>query len=110
VIGTPCPTTLLTLGLLFWARPPLPRLLLAVPLLWSAVGTTAAFALGVPQDLALLVAGLAAQVLLRRPRRRPGGWKGKMWIADDFDAPLPEDLLRAFEGGSDRADDEESAR
>lgn len=31
--------------------------------------------------------------------RRPGALKGKMRIADDFDAPLPPDLLTAFEGG-----------
>lgn len=24
--------------------------------------------------------------------------RGKVWIDDDFDAPLPEDLQRAFEG------------
>ena len=30
--------------------------------------------------------------------RRPGGWEGRIWIADDFDAPLPEDLQRLFEG------------
>ena len=29
-------------------------------------------------------------------RRRPGGGKGKVWVADDFDAPLPPDLLAAF--------------
>jgi len=32
--------------------------------------------------------------------RRPGGWEGRIWIADDFDAPLPEDLQRLFEGDS----------
>jgi prevent-host-death family protein len=32
-----------------------------------------------------------------RPRR-PGGWKGRVWIADNFDDPLPDDLLDAFEG------------
>ena len=31
-----------------------------------------------------------------RPQRRPGVGRGKVWIADDFDAPLPPDLLRAF--------------
>lgn len=31
--------------------------------------------------------------------RIPGLDKGKIHIADDFDDPLPEDLLRAFEGG-----------
>jgi prevent-host-death family protein len=34
----------------------------------------------------------------QRPRK-PGLWKGKVWIADDFDAPLPEDILAGFEGG-----------
>ncbi|MES2114250.1 MAG: type II toxin-antitoxin system Phd/YefM family antitoxin [Pseudomonadota bacterium] len=32
------------------------------------------------------------------PVRRPGLMKGKLRIADDFDAPLPEELLAAFEG------------
>ncbi len=30
--------------------------------------------------------------------RRLGGLKGKIRIADDFDAPLPDELLAAFEG------------
>jgi hypothetical protein len=25
--------------------------------------------------------------------------RGKIWIAKDFDSPLPDDLLRAFYGG-----------
>ena len=28
-----------------------------------------------------------------------GFMKGKVWIADDFDAPLPDDLQKLFEGG-----------
>jgi prevent-host-death family protein len=38
------------------------------------------------------------------PVRPPGGRRslgedeGRGWIADDFDAPLPADLLEAFEG------------
>lgn len=32
-------------------------------------------------------------------RRRPGRAKGRIWMADDFDAPLPEALQRLFEGG-----------
>jgi prevent-host-death family protein len=31
-------------------------------------------------------------------RRRPGRGKGRVWIANDFDAPLPPDLLNAFSG------------
>jgi prevent-host-death family protein len=34
-----------------------------------------------------------------QPRRRiPGSAKGKIWIAPDFNAPLPAELLDAFEG------------
>jgi prevent-host-death family protein len=33
-------------------------------------------------------------------RRSPGGWQGKVRIGDDFDAPLPEELLDAFEGSA----------
>ncbi len=36
-----------------------------------------------------------------RPVREPGQWKGRIWIADDFDDPLPEDILAAFEGSED---------
>jgi prevent-host-death family protein len=31
-----------------------------------------------------------------RPRRVPGRDKGKVWIAADFDAPLPKELLDLF--------------
>jgi hypothetical protein len=39
-----------------------------------------------------------------RPRRVPGGWKGRVHIAEDFDAPLPKELEDSFYGdaGSDR--------
>jgi prevent-host-death family protein len=41
---------------------------------------------------------VARLVPVDRPRRRrvPGRDKGKGWIADDFDAPLPPDLLALF--------------
>lgn len=31
-------------------------------------------------------------------QRTPGSAKGQVWIASDFDAPLPEEILDAFEG------------
>jgi prevent-host-death family protein len=34
-------------------------------------------------------------------QRAPGGWEGSVWISDDFDAPLPAELTRAFEGESE---------
>ena len=33
-----------------------------------------------------------------KPTRKPGFLKGKIKITADFDAPLPDDLLDAFEG------------
>jgi prevent-host-death family protein len=33
-----------------------------------------------------------------RPKRKPGAWKGKIWISPDFDT-LPPDLQAAFDGG-----------
>jgi prevent-host-death family protein len=38
----------------------------------------------------------------RTTRRRPGGSEDRVWIAPDFDAPLPEDLLDAFAGRTGR--------
>ena len=34
----------------------------------------------------------------QREPRQPGLMKGKIWIADDFDDPLPEEILAAFRG------------
>jgi prevent-host-death family protein len=34
-------------------------------------------------------------------RRKSGGAEGKYWISEDFDAPLPDDILDAFEGRGD---------
>jgi prevent-host-death family protein len=33
------------------------------------------------------------RIELKKKPIRFGGLKGKIWIADDFDAPLPEDFL-----------------
>ncbi len=40
----------------------------------------------------------ARLVPVRPSLRRPGRAKGKVWIAADFDAPLPDELIRAFAG------------
>jgi prevent-host-death family protein len=40
-----------------------------------------------------------------KPSRSPGGWEGAVWIADDFDGPLPDDIQRAFEGEADAEGD-----
>ena len=46
------------------------------------------------------VARLVALEPSTRPRK-PGGWEGKVWMADDFDAPLPRELEDALYGDSD---------
>jgi prevent-host-death family protein len=33
-----------------------------------------------------------------RQLREPGGWEGRVWVADDFDEPLPPDILKGFTG------------
>jgi hypothetical protein len=67
---TPCPVTIFTFGMLLLTRQPVPRLLLAIPVLWSLVGGSAAMLLRVPQDWLLLVSGaIAVALLIRRDRR-----------------------------------------
>jgi hypothetical protein len=51
--GVPCPTTLLTVGLLLAVEPGRARWLSVVPLIWTGVGGSAAVLLGVTPDLML---------------------------------------------------------
>lgn len=44
---------------------------------------------------------IARLIGLEAEPRRPGRLKGKVRIARDFDAPLPEAVARAFKGESD---------
>ncbi len=41
---------------------------------------------------------VARLVPIRSEPRRPGRLKGKIRMADDFDAPLPEEIAAAFRG------------
>lgn len=65
--GVPCPTTLLTAGLLLAAVPPVPRRVVIIPVLWSLVGGSAALLLDVVPDLMLFVAGAALAVFVVTP-------------------------------------------
>lgn len=43
---------------------------------------------------------VARIVPIEPAEKRPLGFaRGQVWVADDFDAPLPDDLLAAFYGG-----------
>lgn len=66
--GVPCPTTLLTVGLLLTARSTEIRWLSVIPLLWTVIGGSAALLLGVLPDLALPVAGVVLLLHLLFPR------------------------------------------
>ena len=66
--GLPCPTTIFSAGLLLRASSP-PKRLLIVPIIWSAIGGSAAFLFGIRADYALPVAGAAlAAFAWRRPK------------------------------------------
>jgi uncharacterized protein DUF6064 len=67
--GLPCPTTIFTLGILLFGVVPFPRSVFIVPVLWSAIGSFAAFQLRVPQDYGLLIAGLIGLMAAILPAR-----------------------------------------
>jgi prevent-host-death family protein len=43
------------------------------------------------------IAKLVPFQVTRAPRKF-GGWRGRVWISDDFDAPLPDDIEKFFRG------------
>jgi len=75
--GVPCPTGILTCGILLLAPPSAARWVAPIPLLWALVGGSAAFVLDIRADLALVAAGVFLLTFLARPstRRRVGGHK-----------------------------------
>jgi hypothetical protein len=61
---TPCPLTIFTFGLLLLTIAPVSRWVLVIPFLWSFIGGSAAFALGIAQDWLLLISGIAVIPLI----------------------------------------------
>ena len=68
--GVPCPTGILTAGFLLMTVPAAPRPLAILPILWGAIGGSAAIALGIRADFALTVAMLmlVGWCVMHRPR------------------------------------------
>lgn len=64
--GAPCPTTIFTIGMLVWLFAELPWWIVAIPVTWAVIGTSAALQLGVPEDVGLTIAGLCAVILFRK--------------------------------------------
>ena len=69
---TPCPVTIFTLGMLLLTTNPPSGYLLAIPLLWSLIGGSAAILLQIPQDWLLLASGAITALLLLVRRSPPG--------------------------------------
>ncbi|HEX5001689.1 MAG TPA: DUF6064 family protein [Bacteroidia bacterium] len=70
--GLPCPTTILTLGILLLGDKKFPLVIFIMPLLWSIIGFTAAFNFGIWEDTGLLVAGILTTILLLIKNRKYG--------------------------------------
>jgi len=71
---TPCPLVIFTFGLLLFTDRSMPKYLVAIPLAWALLGSTAAISLGIREDAGLLVAGVLATIslLARKPVRTLG--------------------------------------
>ena len=57
--GVPCPTVILTIGFLLGSNLRVARWLTVIPLVWTFIGGSAAFLLGIRADLVLALSGLA---------------------------------------------------
>jgi hypothetical protein len=66
----PCPTVIYCFGLLLWARPPLPRYLLLLPLAWSLVNAPPALGTGIVADWGMVLAAVTTTgLIIWRDRR-----------------------------------------
>jgi uncharacterized protein DUF6064 len=58
--GLPCPTTIFTVAMLGFLKPPFPRALFIVPMLWALISVQAKWSLRIYEDLVLAAALVAA--------------------------------------------------
>jgi hypothetical protein len=56
--GLPCPTTIFTFGLLLCSGNKFTFSLMIIPLIWSVIGFSAAFSLGMKEDLSLVISAV----------------------------------------------------
>ena len=68
--GAPCPLTIFTFGLLALFPSSISRVAIAVPVLWVAISSYAAFGFSVYEDFGLLAAAIAAIVVMHQETRR----------------------------------------
>jgi hypothetical protein len=68
--GLPCPTTILTIGFLLAADGRAPRAVTVIPVLWAAIGGSAALYLGIDAHFTLWIAGIGLTIDAALPRTR----------------------------------------
>ena len=77
--GLPCPTTIFTFGLLLWSDKKVPWYVLPIPLFWSLIGFSAAFTLGILEDIGLPIAGIIGVGIMistnRKAATSPNGFQ-----------------------------------
>jgi prevent-host-death family protein len=58
------------------------------------------------EEIIIAKAGKPRARLVALPKKKSsvifGALKGQIWIADDFDAPLPDDIQRAFDDDTEQ--------
>lgn len=62
--GTPCPTTVFTFGIFCLLATAVPRFAIAIPVLWSLIGSSAMLDLGMREDAGLLAGAVASLVVI----------------------------------------------
>lgn len=74
--GLPCPTTIFTLAIFLLSEKRMPWYIIVIPLLWTVIGFSAAFTLGIYEDTALIISGLLFAVInfikLKHPNSKIG--------------------------------------
>jgi hypothetical protein len=90
--GLPCPTTIFTFGLLLWVDGKAPMRLLVIPAIWTLIGSSAAWSMGMVEDYGLLIAGILSVALplfnrQGRPARSQSG--SPLWTRATPESPAP---------------------
>lgn len=71
--GLPCPTTIFTFGILLMISNTIPFYIIIIPIIWSLIGSVAAFTLGMREDFSLLASAfLTAYLFVIKQRNIKG--------------------------------------
>ncbi|MCF8236161.1 MAG: DUF6064 family protein [Bacteroidales bacterium] len=68
-LGLPCPTTILTFGLLMLTTRSFRKYLLIIPSIWAIIGSFAAIKFNVYQDVVMLLAAIVADIWLLKRKK-----------------------------------------